>query len=168
VFQQLLDKKKTERTPIIEVIKKQPKEIMRTASGTEKTRDVRSTLTSSAPGAPDRKDNPEAVHECNQVADRSAVSEQRYAKDGRPSRYRPDDRRPDHKRCRHDADGCTVNRRKSATLFPRSGSPHVSQRPRAPRTSSYVGLRINTLKVVRSVPLDKTHYFGFVLPNIQL
>jgi MFS family permease len=31
VFQQLLDKKKTERTPIIEVIKKQPKEIILSA-----------------------------------------------------------------------------------------------------------------------------------------
>src|SRR5262249_22777624 len=63
-------------------------------------------LTSSPSGAPDRKDNPEAAHECNQIAD----MRQRYAKDDRPSLYRPDDRRPNHKRCRHDADGCKGDR----------------------------------------------------------
>ena len=64
----------------------------------------------SSSGAPDGKDNPETVHESNQIADKPAVREQRYAKEGRSSRYRHDDRRSDHKRRRHDADGCTVNR----------------------------------------------------------
>src|SRR5262249_51678009 len=63
-------------------------------------------LTSSPSGSPDRKDNPEAAHECNQIAD----MRQRYAKDDRPSLYRPDDRRPNHKRCRYDADGCKGDR----------------------------------------------------------
>src|SRR4029077_2002354 len=68
------------------------------------------TMALSSSGAPNRKDNPEAVHECNEIADKPAVREQRYAKEGRPSRYRHDDRRSDHKRRRHDADGCAVCR----------------------------------------------------------
>src|SRR5262249_54616891 len=50
--------------------------------------------------------NPQGTHECNQIAD----MRQRYAKDDRPSLYRPDDRRPNHKRCGHDADGCKGDR----------------------------------------------------------
>jgi hypothetical protein len=48
-------------------------------------------------GAPDRKDNPEAIHKCDQVASKAAICEQRYPEQGRSSRYSHHDGRPDHK-----------------------------------------------------------------------
>ena len=45
-------------------------------------------LQSSSSRAPNRKDNPEAVDECDEVADQTAVGEQGHPEHGRPSRYR--------------------------------------------------------------------------------
>ena len=38
-------------------------------------------------GAPDRKDNPEAIHKCDQIASKAAICEQRYPEQGRSPRY---------------------------------------------------------------------------------
>ena len=59
---------------------------------------------SSPSGAPNRKDNPEAVDECDQVANQPAVGKQGHLEHGRPSRHPHYDGWADHKRCRHDAD----------------------------------------------------------------
>src|SRR6202011_4002557 len=67
-------------------------------------------LSLSPSGAPDRKDNPKAVRECDQVADKAAVGEQRYPEQGRPSRYRHHDGRTDHERCGHDTDRGAIHR----------------------------------------------------------
>ena len=61
-------------------------------------------------GAPDRKNDPEAVHERDQIASQPAVSEQRPPEQSWPSRYRHHDRRADHERRRHDADGRAIDR----------------------------------------------------------
>lgn len=60
--------------------------------------------------APDRKDDPEAVHESDQVTEQPEKGEQRHAEQGRPFRHRHHDGGADHERCRHDADGRPIDR----------------------------------------------------------
>ena len=75
------------------------------------TRSRGGRLLPSAPtGAPDRKDDPEAVHESDQVTEQPEKGEQRHAEQRRPFRHRHHDRGADHERCRHNADGRPMDR----------------------------------------------------------
>jgi hypothetical protein len=97
-------------------------------------------LTSAPTGAPDRKDDPEAVHESDQVTEQPEKGEHRHAEQGRPFRHRHHDGGTDHERRRHDADGgpidCTVEAMAKAVetfeveIDPQAAVPRVFDQPR--------------------------------------
>src|SRR4026209_1624565 len=66
-------------------------------------------------GAPDRNNDPHAVHESDQVTEKPQQGEQRHAEQGWALRHRHNDGGADHERCRHDADGCPIHRAVEAT-----------------------------------------------------
>src|SRR5262245_10011631 len=59
--------------------------------------------------APDRNNDPQAVHESDQVTEKPQEGEQRHAEQDWPLRNRHNDRGADHERCRHDANGCPIH-----------------------------------------------------------
>jgi hypothetical protein len=61
-------------------------------------------------GAPDRNNDPQAVHESDQVTEKPKEGEHRHAEQGWPFRHRHNDGGADYERCRHDADCCPIDR----------------------------------------------------------
>jgi hypothetical protein len=84
--------------------------ILAFAAQRKSPRPLRDLRPSAPTGAPDRKDDPEAVYESDQVTEQPEKGKQRHPEHGRPFRHRHHDGGADHERCRHDADGRPIDR----------------------------------------------------------